>query len=183
MPGFHLIAWRRGRAASSALLQTDVTDRDVLDALKRLGLSPGENLAAECWTAVDDPHHPVPDRRADGPAVRVLVEWNVSLAQPTPAGATEGTGTPETRSQVGIEDILAATSPGDLDFRFVGGEAFIEKWRAGAICTLYSCPSAKIANASFSVRDYRKAPARFATLAENLPPDGMTATVILQVVR
>src|SRR6476659_5243659 len=43
MPGYHALVWKGGRMAHAALLQADVTDRQVLEALEGLGAKPGDN--------------------------------------------------------------------------------------------------------------------------------------------
>src|SRR6266508_3582174 len=61
MPGYHAIVWKGGRMAHAALLQTDVSDAQILDALAKLGAIPGNNLPMEVWEERKNPKDPAAD--------------------------------------------------------------------------------------------------------------------------
>jgi hypothetical protein len=46
MPGYHAIVWKDGKAAHAALLEADVSDRQVLESLEGLGAKPGDTVIA-----------------------------------------------------------------------------------------------------------------------------------------
>src|SRR5213083_2128014 len=49
MRGYHAVVWKGGRSAGMALLQADVTDTQLLDALEALGAKPGNALGMATW--------------------------------------------------------------------------------------------------------------------------------------
>ncbi|MBI2195022.1 MAG: hypothetical protein HYU36_23825 [Planctomycetes bacterium] len=161
--GYHLIVWERGGAASSALFQAEPSDRAILEALRQLGARPSNNLTAECWTRREDPEHPAPDLRAEGPTVAIRVQW---------PGSDEG---------VALHTLFEGVRPEDLDFRFVGNEALIGQWKSGCISCLYSCPGGKVVNAAYSIRDYTRESRRFRLAGGNLPAQGTPAWILLEL--
>src|SRR5262249_10179866 len=73
MPGYHAIVWRGGKAAHAALLEAEVTDRQVLEAIEAMGGKPGDNLPMESWEERKNPKNPAPDLVIAGPAVDVFL--------------------------------------------------------------------------------------------------------------
>jgi len=61
MPGHHAIVWKGGSSAHAALLQADVTDVQILDALESLHAHPGNNLSMDAWEERKNPKNPAPD--------------------------------------------------------------------------------------------------------------------------
>lgn len=163
MPGYHLIVWKDGRAATAALLRAEVTDAEVLDALERLGARPGNALGMAVWDERKDPDSRAPDQIIQGPPVEILVK-------------VPGRKAPLTLGQI-LED------PGGrgFDMRFGGHRANIPKWKSGCVVCLYSCPGSKIGNARYTVRDYVKGTTRFRVRPGALPEDGTRVTVIMRL--
>src|SRR5450759_2680785 len=73
MPGYHALVWKGGRMAHAALLQADVTDRQVLEALEGLGAKPGDNLPMAAWEERKNLRDPATDTVVAGPAVEVVL--------------------------------------------------------------------------------------------------------------
>jgi len=163
MPGYHAIVWKDGGAAHAALLEADVTDRQVLEALEDLGAKAGNNLPMEAWEQRKNAKHAAPDLVIAGPGVEVLLKLPGHEA-PVPLGSV-------------LED------PGGrgLALRFGGNAANIPKWKSGCIVCLYSCPGSKVGNAKYTVRDYASDATRFRVRPGVLPPDGTPVRVILRL--
>lgn len=160
MPGYHLLVWEKGASARNALFVTPVSDRSLLGALLELGLQPGPDLPMAAWEARRDSSSPAPDSRAEGPKVAIAVTW-------------EGVEAP-----ISIREILKDSGGKGFDFRLVGNASNIPRWKSGCGICLYSCPGAKIANASYTIRDYITGSNRFRT-TERMPPAGTSVTLIL----
>src|SRR6185369_15084324 len=73
--GHHAIVWKGGKASKYALFVADPSDHDVRVALDSLGAKRGENLTADAWNKRDDDGSVEPDKRVEGTAVDVFVEW------------------------------------------------------------------------------------------------------------
>jgi hypothetical protein len=164
MPGYHAIVWKGGKAASAALLQADVSDEKILEALERLGAKPGDNLPMETWEERKNPKNPAPDTVIAGPAVEVLLRLP-GRKEPTP-----------------LSSVLEDPAGRGLAMRFGGNEANIPKWKSGCIVCLYSCPGSKVGNAAYTVRDYARGVTRFRVRPGALPPDGTPVRVVLRLV-
>ena len=163
MPGYHAIVWTGGRMAHAALLEADVSDGEILDALKRLEAQPGDNLPMEVWEERKNPKDPAADTVIAGPAVEVLLRL------------------PARRDLVPLASVLEDSGGRGLDMRFGGNAANIPKWKSGCIVCLYSCPGSKIGNARYTVRDYTKDTTRFRAKPGALPPDGTRIGVVLRL--
>ena len=168
MPGYHAIVWREGEAARFALLAADVSDLQVLDALERLGASPGHTLPIEAWTKRKDPRSRAPDTRVDGPRIEILLRL------------------PGAPQLVPLSTILKDSTGRGLDMRLAGNRANAAKWESGCVACLYSCPGGKLGNAGSTVRDYVTAStnekdARFRVRAGALPKDGTRVGIVLRV--
>ena len=164
MPGYHAIVWRGGKAAHAALLEADVTDRQVLEAIEALGGKPGDNLPMESWEERKNPKNPAPDLVIAGPAVEILLRL------------------PGKREPVPLQSVLEDPGGRGLSMRFGGNAANIPKWKSGCIVCLYSCPGSKVGNARYTVRDYANDVTRFRVRPGILPPDGTPIRVILRLV-
>jgi len=165
MPGYHALVWKGGRMAHAALLQADVTDRQILEALQRLGAKPGNNLPMATWDERKNPKDPAPDRVIQGPGVEVLLRLP-SRKELVPLSAA-----PEDRAGRGLE------------MRFGGNAANIPEWKSGCIVCLYSCPGSKVGNARYTVRDYANDTTRFRVKPGILPPDETRIGVVLRLAR
>jgi hypothetical protein len=163
MPGYHLIVWKDGKAASAALFQAEVTDVQVLDALEAMGAKPGDNLPMATWDDRDDPKSKDPDRIIAGPPVDVLVRLP-GRPQPVP-----------------LDQILDDTAGKGFEMRLGGHRANIPKWHSGCIACLYSCPGSKVGNARATVRDYTRNPERYRVRPGVLPEDGGKVTIVLRL--
>jgi hypothetical protein len=163
MPGYHAIVWKGGGAAHAALLEAEVSDRQVLEALEGLGAWPGDNLPMEAWEERRNPRNPAPDTVIAGPPVEVL------LRLPGRAGL------------VSLASVLEDSAGRGVAMRFGGNEANIPKWKSGCIVCLYSCPGSKVGNAKCTVRDYARGATRFRVRPGVLPPDGTSVRVILRL--
>jgi hypothetical protein len=163
MPGYHALVWRGGRMAHAALLEADVTDRQVVEALEGLGAKPGNNLPMEAWEERKNPKDPAPDTVIAGAAVEVLL------------------GLPSRTDLIPLASALEDSAGRGLQMRFGGNAANIPKWKSGCIVCLYSCPGSKVGNARYTVRDYEKGVTRFRARPGVLPPDGTPIRVVLRL--
>ena len=164
MPGYHAIVWSGGRMAHAGLLQADVSDTQILDGLKRLEATPGNNLPMEVWEERKNPKDPAADTVIAGPAVQVFLRL------------------PSHVDLVPLASVLEDSGGRGLEMRFGGNAVNIPKWKSGCIVCLYSCPGSKIGNARYTVRDYTKDVTRFRAKPDTLPPDGTRIGVVLRLV-
>lgn len=162
MPGYHLIVWKGGRAASAALFQAEVTDLQVLEALEALGARPGDNLPMATWEERGDPSSKAPDRIIAGPVVEILVR------------------VPGRRQPLTLSEILEDADGRGFEMRFGGHRANIPRWKSGCVACLYSCPGSKVGNARYTVRDYERNRGRFRVRKGVLPRDGSRVMVVLR---
>lgn len=160
--GHHAIVWRSGNNASKALIEADTADVDIQDALEKLGLQPADNLKPEAWTRRDDPDHPAPDERVEGPPLRITVTWD-DLDQP-----------------MELWRLFRDTTTGDVRIHFGGHRASIERWHSGCIACLFSCPGGRTSSAAFTLRDQARDRRSFMADEEKLPPDGTSIEVTIQ---
>jgi hypothetical protein len=163
MPGYHLIVWKNGRAATAALLRAEVTDTEVLDALERLGGRPGNALGMATWEERKDADSRAPDQVIQGPPVEILVK------------------VPGRNAPLGLGQILEDPGGRGFDMRFGGHRANIPKWKSGCVVCLYSCPGSKIGNARYTVRDYVQGATRFRVRKGALPEDGTRVSVVMRL--
>ena len=163
MPGYHALVWKGGRMAHAALLQADVTDRQVLEALEGLGAKPGDNLPMAAWEERKNPKDPASDTVVAGPAVEVLLRL------------------PGREGLLPLSSALEDSAGRGLEMRFGGNGANIPVWKSGCIVCLYSCPGSKVGNARYTVRDYAKDTTRFRVKPGVLPPDRTRVGVILRL--
>jgi hypothetical protein len=163
MPGYHAVVWKGGRMRYAALLEADVSDRDVLQALEDLGAKPGNNLSMDTWNARHDPKSPDPDLRIAGPPVEMLLRL------------------PGRPDLVPLASVLEDAAGRGVELRYGGNEDNIPKWKSGCIVCLYSCPGSKAGNARYTVRDYARGVTRFRTRKGILPPDGTSVGVVLRL--
>lgn len=165
MPGYHAVVWKKGRMAHAALLQADVTDVEILDALESLGAKAGGNLPMDAWEARRDPRNPAPDRRISGDAVEIFLRL------------------PGRPSLVPLAAALDDPGGRGLEMRLAGNRANIPKWKSGCVVCLYSCPGSKVGNARYTVREWEKKVTRFRAREGVLPPDGTKVGVVMRVAR
>ena len=164
MPGYHAVVWRGGKASHAALLEADVTDRQVLEALESLGAKPADNLPMEAWEERKNPSHHAPDTVIGGPPVEIFLRL------------------PGRRDLVALQSVLEDPGGRGLSMRFGGNEANIPKWKSGCIVCLYSCPGSKVGNAKYTERDYANDVTRFRVRPGMLPPDGTPVRVVIRLV-
>jgi len=163
MAGYHAIVWRGGNASHAALLEADVTDVQVLDAIEKLGARPGNNVPMEAWERRRDAKSAAPDTVIAGPAIDILV---VVPGQTTP---------------LALSSILTDSAGVGLDLKLGGHRANIPIWKSGCIVCLYSCPGSKIGNARATERDYAAGKTRFRVRPGVLPKDGTRVRVIVRL--
>jgi hypothetical protein len=164
MRGYHAIVWKGGRMAHAALLQADVSDAQILDALTKLGARPGNNLPMQVWDERKNPKDPAADTVIAGPTVQILLRL------------------PSRADLVPLASVLEDSAGRGLDMRFGGNAANIPKWKSGCVVCLYSCPGSKVGNARYTVRDYTRDVTRFRPKPGTLPADGTRVGVVLRVV-
>lgn len=162
MPGYHALVWKGGRMAHAALLQADVTDRQVIEALEGLGARPGNNIPMEAWEERKNPKDPAPDTVIAGTDIEVLL------------------GLPSRTDFIPLASALEDSQGRGLQMRFGGNAANIPRWKSGCIVCLYSCPGSKVGNARYTVRDYENGVTRFRAKPGVLPPDGTKVRVVLR---
>lgn len=163
MPGYHALVWKGGRMAHAALLQADVTDRQIVEALEGLGAKPGNNLPMAAWEERKNPKDAAPDTVIAGADVEVLL------------------GLPSRSDLIPLSEALEDRGRRGLQMRFGGNAVNIPKWKSGCIVCLYSCPGSKVGNARYTVRDYEKGVTRFRARPGVLPPDGTPIRVVLRL--
>jgi hypothetical protein len=163
MAGYHAIAWKAGSSAHAALLESEVSDTEVLDALESLGARAGNNVPMEAWDKRRDRASWAPDTPMAGPPVEVLLRL------------------PGRTDLVPLASVLFDSGGRGLDLRFGGNRAHIPKWNSGCVVCLYSCPGAKVGNARYTMRDYVDGVTRFQTRPGALPPDGTRVGVVLRL--
>ena len=161
--GHHLIVWKEGGAHEHALFVSDASDHDVRAALDSLGARRGENLTPASWNARNDAHNPEPDKRVEGTAVEVFVEWPSHPRVPV-ASLIREKNAPAPR----------------LDFRYGGNERWQKEFRSGCIVCLYSCPGGAVGNHAHPIRDYVRDGVVYTSLDDKLPPSGTKVTIILK---
>ncbi|MEP6994418.1 MAG: YdjY domain-containing protein [Acidobacteriota bacterium] len=163
MPGYHAIVWKGGGAARHALLQANVTDVQILDALESLGARPGNNLTMDAWEERKNPKNPAPDTVIAGPPVQILLRI------------------PGRPQLLALESLLVDSAGRGLEMRLGGNRANIPIWQSGCVVCLYSCPGSKVGNARYTERDYAKDVTRFRARDGILPKDGTEIGVILRL--
>ncbi len=161
--GHHAITWRGGDAHDRALFVADASDHDVRAALDALGARRGENLTVQSWTARDDPKNPEPDKRVDGSAIDVFLEWD--------------------GHRVALADVIREKGHAapQLDLRYGGNERFRKDFHSGCIVCLYSCPGGAVGNHAHPIRDYVRDGVVYEAVPERLPPAGTRVMVILRL--
>lgn len=158
----HLIVWREGRAVRNALIEAQVSDRAIGEALVTLGATPGDNLTSDAWAARKDNDNPAPDQYVRGPRVRLSFRddqdrvWTVA-------------------------DFLEDVGAKGFDFRFGGHAHLIPEWQSGCVVCLESCPGARVSNAAYTLRDLERGVARFRK-RDDLPKQGTPLRVTLTLV-
>jgi hypothetical protein len=165
MAGYHAIVSNTGGSAHAALLRSDSTDTEVLQALEAAGGKPGNNLPMAAWTERKDPKNPAPDSVIAGTPVEVFLRL------------------PGHKDLVPLAEVLEDPGGRGLELRLGGNAANIPIFKSGCILCLYSCPGSKVGNARYSVRDYEKGVTRFRTRRGALPPDGTTVGVVLRLIQ
>jgi hypothetical protein len=163
MPGYHAVVSKGGRMAHAALLQADVTDVEILDALEALGATTGGNLPMDAWEKRGNLRNPAPDRLVGGAPVDVLLRL------------------PGRPALVPLASVLEDPGRKGLELRLAGNRANIPKWKSGCVVCLYSCPGGKIGNARYTVRDWSRKITRFRARPGALPPDGSPIGIVLRL--
>ncbi|MEO8217711.1 MAG: YdjY domain-containing protein [Acidobacteriota bacterium] len=162
-PGHHAIVWSGGRARFGALFESAASDHDIRVALRALGASAGENLTEQTWTARSDLGNPEPDKRVEGSAVDVFVEW------------------PGSNGAVPLSIlILENGKPANFDFRFGGNERYQKDFKSGCIVCDYSCPGGAIGNHNRTIRDEERLGEIFTVNSARVPKEGTVVTIVLR---
>ncbi|MFB3788482.1 MAG: YdjY domain-containing protein [bacterium] len=161
--GHHFIVWSGGANAAKALINTAVSDREILKALESVGAVVGNNLTPATWEQRADPAASAPDQRVEGSLLEIRVRWN-------------GREHP-------IQDLFQDKNPLDFAIRAGGNEKLIPVWRSGCVTCLFSCPGGKTSNAAYTIRDQYWQKKVFLADAAALPPDGAQVRVIMRVIQ
>lgn len=169
---YHLLVWQGG-TSRAALIETPVDDLVFHEALVALGVQPGDNLTMDSWSKRHDPQSAAPQEKVLGSALDVWIAWE---------GNPRGISVDRTFRQVASDDPQSA-----IAWRFGGNR---DRWfnrvplapRPGCLACLYSCPSGKVSNGTFSISDYVTAPSRFLANSDMLPPDGTPVVVTFRVI-
>jgi len=164
---YHLLVWKGG-TSKGALMETLADDLAFYEAIVEMGGKPGDNLSMTAWTGRHDSHSSAPQQRVEGSAIAVWLSWE---------GNPKG---------IPIHEAFQDKDTQDLSWRFGGNR---QRWfnliplaqRPGCLACLYSCPSGKIGNHAFTVRDYVDEPARFVANLAVLPPDGTPVVVTFRL--
>jgi len=154
MPGYHAVVWKEGRMAHAALLQADVTDVEILDALESLGARAGATLPMDAWEARRDPRNAAPDRHVSGDGIEILLRL------------------PGRAALMPLADALEDPGGRGLDMRLAGNRANVPKWKSGC--------AVKVGNARYTVRDWEKKVTLFRSRRGALPADGSKVGVVMR---
>ena len=161
--GHHAIVWKGGKSQRWALFVADASDLDVRRALDSLGARRGENLTVATWTERENPRSAEPDKRVEGTAIDIFVQWRGSGRVPLAKLVREkGHAAPR------------------LDLRYGGNERLRPEFESGCIVCLYSCPGGAIGNHAHPIRDWVRDGVVYASVPERLPPAGTKVTIILK---
>ncbi|MFQ3598750.1 MAG: YdjY domain-containing protein [Chloroherpetonaceae bacterium] len=158
----HFIVFKEGRAAHNALIKSEVSDLEILNALEQLGAKAGNNLSIDTWEKRADKTNPEPDKRVEGSRIEVVVAWQ------------------ETH-HVQAADMFHDKFGKGFEFRFGGHRALMNVWKSGCIICLQSCPGGRISNANYTMRDYENGTAKFDVQKSILPKEGTPVVVTLKV--
>ncbi|MFN3344205.1 MAG: YdjY domain-containing protein [Chloroherpetonaceae bacterium] len=158
----HFIVYEHGRAAHNALVKSDVSDLDILNALETLGAKAGNNLSVQSWEKRADKTNPEPDKHVEGSLIEVLTAWEHHL----PLQAAE---------------IFHDKFGKGFEFRFGGHRDLMNVWKSGCIVCLQSCPGGRISNATYTMRDYQRGLSQFDLKKSVLPKDGTSVIITLKV--
>lgn len=163
MPGYHLLVWDQGKAASNALFTTTVSDSMLYNALIQIGAKPSNLLKLDTWKKRNNLQHPAPDQHVTGTPITIDIQLaNHQVPHP-------------------LTDIITNTGDQDFDFRFGGHLENQSQWHSGCGVCLYSCPGGKISNATYTVRDYIQKNTEF-RLRPNVPlKSGTPVTLIFRI--
>lgn len=159
----HFIVWKHGRAAHNALIESDISDLEIFNALVRLGATPGNNLSIDAWNKRDDFSSPEPDKRVQGSTIHIQISWGKNLP-------------------LGVAEIFEDRFGKGFHFKFGGHQHLMNVWKSGCVVCLESCPGGRVSNAEYTLRDYEKGFAKFVVKKSNLPADE-TPIIITLVVR
>lgn len=162
--GHHAIVWKGGKSKWWALFAADASDRDVRAALQSLGAKPGENLTPGSWHERENPASREPDKRVEGTAVEVFVEWRGS------------------RGRIPLAHVIAEHGHEQprMDFRFGGNQEWQKEFQSGCIVCLYSCPGGAIGNHAHPIRDSVRDGVVYTSIPARLPKAGTKVTIILK---
>ncbi len=164
---YHFLVWSGG-TSKGAFMETPANDLAFYEAMIAIGGKPGDNLPMTAWTQRHNTHSSTPEQRVEGSAIAVSLAWE-----------GKETGIP-------IHEAFQDKDMQDLSWRFGGNR---QRWfnfmpfaqRPGCLACLYSCPSGKIGNHAFTVRDYVDKPVRFMANLATLPPDGTLVVVTFRL--
>ena len=162
MPGYHLLVWEKGHAATHALFVTAASDSTLHDALVQIGAIPGNALGIDTWNERKNPDHPAPDKRISGSPIDLFVQW-------------------ADRDPVPLIDLIHDPGGKGMDFRFGGHRANQAAWHSGCGVCLYSCPGSKVGNAAYTVRDYTQKTTQFRIRKDQFPARGTSVTLIFRL--
>jgi hypothetical protein len=159
----HLVAWRGGRGGKSALFASYVSDSAVFGALLSLGAVPGDNLTIDTWEKMDDTSSSEPDKKVEGPRIKVevVVEDRV----------------------LPVSAFLKDSGGAAFDFRFGGNRAHYPVWATGCVVCLESCPAGCVGNHTYSIRDLFRHKAHFIVKKPSIPKDGDDVTLRFTVMQ
>ena len=133
----HFIVSKDGKAASKALIVTELSDLEIQRRLEVLGAVPGNNLTMETWTERQNSQSTAPDQKVKGTPIRIeIILKNGTVVKP--------------------EDILTDKFGKGFDFHFGGHESLRSEWQSGCVVCLQSCPGGRISNAAYTIRDFVK---------------------------
>jgi hypothetical protein len=158
--GHHFIVWSNGGNAKKSLINTDVPDIEILNALVKLGAKPGNNLTAETWTKRADKQSLEPDKRVKGSKLEIFIKTDQKTYTPTE---------------------MLKIDESSIDIHVGGHADLIPIWKSGCITCLFSCPGGRTSNAAYTVRDQHQNIIEFIADPENLPPDGTEVDIVMQL--
>lgn len=154
----HFIVSKDGKAASKALIVTELSDLEIQRRLEVLGAVAGNNLTMETWTQRQNPKSAAPDQKVQGSSVRIeIILKNGRVVRP--------------------EDILTDKFGKGFDFHFGGHELLRSQWQSGCVVCLQSCPGGRISNAAYTIRDFANDLSAFPVKKPNPVQEGESVIV------
>lgn len=161
--GHHFIVFSGGGNARKALIESTVSDVDILGKLKEVGAVSGNNLSEASWTKRNDLESPAADQRVEGSKIRITIEWD--------------------HIEHEVSEMIENSTQSDFDIRVGGHADLIPVWRSGCVTCLFSCPGGRTSNHVYTIRDQAFDRKSFRAREEILPKDGTPVKIYFYLIQ